>query len=202
VVRYISISNPGFTKDFSPSSITAGGISTLTFTISNLSPIPVSGVSFSDPLPAEPGQMVVATPPNASTVGCGSPTISAAPGSKEISLANASIVAEGTCILKVDVTAPVSGTYANKTNNLYIDGTDTGLSAKDDLNVISPPVYTSDLAVSKTDGVDQVDAGGVRGATTRTQHRHRRTLVDDAGLEPTAVVCSIRPVTNVMILAG
>jgi hypothetical protein len=60
-------------KNFSPDPTNAGGISRLTFTITNPNGGSIGNVSFSDTLPNSPGAMLIANPANVSTAGCGTP---------------------------------------------------------------------------------------------------------------------------------
>ncbi|MEM8908232.1 MAG: hypothetical protein AAGD05_10340, partial [Bacteroidota bacterium] len=55
-----SISTPSFSKGFSPATVALGGVSTLTFTITNNVNAPLEAIAFVDNLPAG---MVVADPP-------------------------------------------------------------------------------------------------------------------------------------------
>ena len=105
---------PSIAKEFAPNPILANGVSTLTFTITNPNQNDaLSGVNFADSFPASPGAMVVAPTPNASTSGCGSPTFTASPGAGSISFTGGALAPGGTCVVKVNVTAPTAGTYNN-----------------------------------------------------------------------------------------
>ena len=113
---------PGFSKTFSPNSISPGGTSTLTFTIDNFANASnVLNLDFTDMLPAG---LVIANIPNISS-DCGTPTlpptITAIPGSNTIILdANGTFAfpalgAGATCTVSVDVTAISQGTFINTT---------------------------------------------------------------------------------------
>ena len=105
---------PTIAKQFAPNPVLAGTATTLTFTLTNPNTsVGLTGVAFSDTFPVAPGAMVVAPSPGASTSGCGSPTFTPAAGSGSINFSNGSIAPGGTCIVKVDVVAPVAGSYAN-----------------------------------------------------------------------------------------
>src|SRR5215207_2542689 len=86
--RYAYIIDPAsavnVSKTFNPSPTTAGGISSLIFTLTNSAPVAISGLNFSDTLPTTPSAMTVANPANASSSGCGSPTITATAGAASI----------------------------------------------------------------------------------------------------------------------
>ncbi len=134
IISIIDPTNPPltFTKAFSPDPIAAGGVSTLTFTLTNTSATVLANLNFTDTFPTTPGQMLLATPDNFSAVGCGSPTYSPAGDKKSIALSNITLAASGTCTIKVNVTAPVAGTYTNSTT-LKIAAVTTNKTATDTL---------------------------------------------------------------------
>ena len=75
VASVIDPTNATITKSFNPDTTTVNGVSALTIKLTNPNDSPVSGYNFTDPLPAN---MKVASTPNASTSGCGSPTFTPA----------------------------------------------------------------------------------------------------------------------------
>jgi hypothetical protein len=103
---------PTLAKAFNPTNILAGGVSTLTITLSN----PVDGTStLTAPLvDTLPSGVVVAATPNVSTTcgGVGAP-VAVAGGSTVTLPSGRSIPALGSCTLRVDVTAAVGGVYVN-----------------------------------------------------------------------------------------
>ena len=133
---------PVISKSFSPDPILPGEVSTLTFLILNPNPNDaLTSVQFSDNLPSTPGQMRVASTPNASTQGCGTPTFAPAAGATSISFSGGSIAPGGTCMVRVDVTAPATGTYNNLTSAVQatISGVPLlGNTAADNLTVNTP----------------------------------------------------------------
>ena len=140
--RYAVVVDPstvGLAKSFAPDPTNVGGISALTFTITNPNAVPVSGLSFTDTFPTSPGAMVVANPPDATTNGCGSATFAPVAGAASISFSDGTVAANSTCTVKVNVTVPATGTYTNTSSNLLIDGEDTGNSATDTLDVNDAP---------------------------------------------------------------
>lgn len=137
--RYASIIDPAsatIAKQFTPNSIAAGGVSTLIITLGNPNGGVVSGYNFVDNLPAG---VVIATPPQASTSGCGTPTFAPTAGATSLSFSNGTVAANGTCTLSVKVTAAAIGTYNNVTNNLFIDTVDTAKSGNATLTVTAAP---------------------------------------------------------------
>jgi len=133
---------PSIAKQFDPSPILAGGVSTLTFTITNPNQNnAISGVAFADTFPTSPGAMTVAGTPAASLSGCGAAVFNPAAGAGSISFTGGSIAGGGTCIVTVNVTAPVVGTYNNTSGNVshVINAvTVNGNTASGSLNV-NPP---------------------------------------------------------------
>ena len=128
---------PGITKAFSPDPIAVGGVSTLTFIITNPNPgLALTGVAFTDSFPA--GLQVAATP-NITLTGCGSPTFAPVAGNTSVSFSGGTIAASGTCTVTVDVTATTAGVKPNTTGNVTSTNGGTGNSASDTLTVLAPP---------------------------------------------------------------
>ncbi|MBN2046321.1 MAG: DUF11 domain-containing protein, partial [Anaerolineaceae bacterium] len=113
-------------KRFLPDTIVPGDPSTLMLTVTNPTGIPISGVNFTDPLPAN---VKVAATPAASTSGCGTPTFVPSAGATSLSFSNGTIGPNSSCTIKVNVTATANGVYNNVTGNLYLGTVDTGNSA-------------------------------------------------------------------------
>ncbi|MEO8378159.1 MAG: hypothetical protein ABI779_00720 [Acidobacteriota bacterium] len=86
--RIASIIDPagsGISKSFSPDPAPLNGVSALTITLTNPNGGALGGYNFVDNLPPN---LVVATPPAATTSGCGTPTLTAAADSSSISFSN------------------------------------------------------------------------------------------------------------------
>jgi uncharacterized repeat protein (TIGR01451 family) len=134
-----AIQAPQISKQFAPNPILSGGVSTLTFVIANPNPdYPLTGVTFNDVFPTSPESMVVATPPNASTTNCGSPNFTPIAGASSVSFGNVTggtIAAGGICTLKVDITATITGSYANNSGPVSATTAGIGNSASDTLLV-------------------------------------------------------------------
>ncbi len=129
---------PSFSKSFSPDSILAGGVSTLSFLIDNsASLLPADSLDFSDNLPAG---VVVASPAAASTT-CMGGIVSAASGSGTISYSGGSVAAGSSCSLNVDVTSAVVGAALNTTGDLTSTLGNSG-TASDTLSVTATPLPT------------------------------------------------------------
>ena len=141
-VSIIAASSVGISKNFTPDPTNVNGVSTLTFTLTNPNSAVVSALSFTDTFPSSPGIMKVATPPNASTSSCGTPTFSPVADATAISFANGTVAANSSCTVNVDVTTTATGTYSNTSNNLFAGATDTGNFASDTLTVNTTPPPT------------------------------------------------------------
>ena len=102
----------GVTKAFAaPTTRPEGTVTRMTLTLSNLSANPLTNLAISDTLPTSGGnQLQIANPANAAST-CGSPTITAVPGSTSLSLNGGTVPARaaggtgaaGSCTVEVDV---------------------------------------------------------------------------------------------------
>src|SRR5260221_11000333 len=115
----LTVGQASLNKAFAPTTIDAGGTSTLTFTLTNGtgSPAP-SGTNFPDTPPAN---VLVAAAPNVTTT-CPSGTgvVIAAAGSGTITVTGATMsAAQASCLVSVDVTSTaVGGPYNNTSANI------------------------------------------------------------------------------------
>ena len=103
---------PSISKAFAPSSISSGGVSTLTITFSNSEPMPSTLTApLIDNLPVG---VTIAAVPNVSTTCGGTGAPLATPGGSSVTLpAGRTIPANGSCTLIVNVTGTVAGSYVN-----------------------------------------------------------------------------------------
>ncbi|MBU1419856.1 MAG: DUF11 domain-containing protein [Proteobacteria bacterium] len=121
----VALDRPGFSKKFSPTSISLGGRSTLTFTIDNSANTnTAASLQFTDNFPVG---LVVANPANASTT-CTGGTITAVPGASVVSYGgfDSIVGAQASCSVTVDVTVAAIGLLGNTTGDL----TSTYLTSK------------------------------------------------------------------------
>ena len=138
-------------KTFLTNPMPKGGTSTLVFTLTNPTATAFTGVGFTDTLPTTPGAMVVAAVPNLSTSGCGAPTFAPAAGAASLAFSGGSIAAGGTCTVRVDITAPTSGSYANTASGVVTAQTGAAAGAASNtatLLVMTPPTITKSFAPS------------------------------------------------------
>ena len=148
---------PSISKAFSPSAISVGGTSTLTFTVTNANAgTALTGVGFSDSLPTG---VEVASTPNASTSGCGTPTFSPGAGDLTLTFSGGTIAGGGTCTVAVDVTGTTVGTKNNITGNVTSTNGGTGNTASDTLTVVGPP------SISKAFAPASISVGGTSALT-------------------------------------
>jgi uncharacterized repeat protein (TIGR01451 family) len=97
----------GVSKAFSPSSVSPGGTTRLIITVNNADAIPITGIAFTDTLPA--GLTIASTPNNSTTCTAGSTSTTVA----DISLSGATLTANSSCTVGVDVIVGALGTYIN-----------------------------------------------------------------------------------------
>ena len=126
---------PVIIKAFGAASIPLNGSTSLTFTIQNNNATPLTGVGFSDTLPAG---LVISTP-NGLTGSCGSGTITATQGTNVISLSGGTIAANSSCTFAVNVTGIAAGLQNNTTGNVTSTEGGTGGTASASINVVAPP---------------------------------------------------------------
>ena len=156
---------PTLAKAFAPSTVTVGTSSTLTLTLGNANgAVATLTTALLDTFPSA---LVVATPANASTT-CAGGTVAASSGAGQISLSSgAGIPANGSCLVSVDVTSAVSGTYVN-TIAAGALATTFGENATDATAtlIVSPIVISDRIFCDGFDGIacpDFLQAGGFYG---------------------------------------
>ena len=146
-----SVGAATISKAFLASPIGPGGVSTLMFTLSNPTAGALTGMAFTDTLPTSPGAMVVASPPNASSSGCGSPTFAPAAGAASLSFSAGSLAAGASCMVQVDVTAPLPGLYNNTSSGIATTQTGAAAGAVSNtaaLRVMAPATIVKAFATS------------------------------------------------------
>jgi uncharacterized repeat protein (TIGR01451 family) len=143
--------SPLFSKSFASPAVAIGGSLALSFTITNPSTFPVSGIGFTDTLPTG------LTGTSAVTGTCGGGAIGTSPTS--ISLAGATLAGGGSCTFSVLLTAAVPGIQNNSASVVYSCGAPapcTGNAAAASTTVTAlPPTLT------KSFGAATVDQGGL-----------------------------------------
>ncbi len=134
-------------KNFNPDTVTPGGTSTLSVTLTSPNSVPITGIGLNDVFPALPGAMTVAAPltiTNSCSPGVlldsGGNTLAAA--DKGIRLNNGSLAANGSCTFSVKVTASELGTYTNVIPVGALVSANGGTNSAlvtDILTIVSPP---------------------------------------------------------------
>ena len=117
VVTVPSGTPPLFSKTFAPASIGPGSISTLTFNIDNGTSAFVTGLTYTDNLPAG---MTIASPANVSAncIANEDSVLSAPNGGSTISVSDYAVLPQSSCQINVDVTSVAVGTLTNTSGDL------------------------------------------------------------------------------------
>ena len=166
VLASVANAQPTFTKVFAPDTIGPGGVSMLTFTITNGSASLVTDLDFSDTLPAG---VTIADPAIAST-DCPNPILSAPAGGVTIALSDGDLGGASSCTVTVQVTSSTAGTHMNTTGDLTSSAGNSG-TASDDLIVA-----TDRPGFSKRFAPNSVSLGG-RSTLTFTIDNSLNTLL-------------------------
>ena len=108
-------------KSFAPTTVSSGGLSTVSIRLGNVGTGTLNNVGVVDPLPSG---MVIASPASAQTTCGGAPVITATPGASSLTLTGAVIPAGGQCNLLFNVIATGGGNWVNTipTGNINADG--------------------------------------------------------------------------------
>ena len=130
----VALIPPAITKSFSPDPVAVGATSALTFSITNANSVPLTGVEFSDMLPAG---MTLASPPN--VVQCNG-TVSYDSGTNTISLTGGTVNSNSSCTVIVATVVSSAGVYSNTSGNISSTNGGTGGTASDTLTAIAPAV--------------------------------------------------------------
>lgn len=128
---------PTILKAFGAATIPLNGSTSLTFTINNPNGIALTGLGFTDSLPAG---LLVATPNGLGGTCTG--TKSAVAGSGSVSLSGATLAAGTPCTVSVNVIGATVGVKNNVTGTVSATESGAGLTASASINVIAPPAIT------------------------------------------------------------
>jgi len=133
-----AIAPPSINKSFGTTPILLSGSTSLTLSITNpaANALALSGIAFTDTLPAG---LVVSTPSGLTST-CGGGTITATAGSSTVTLAGATLASGATCTFSVNVTGLTIGL---KNNSVTVTTpVDTGNTSNASVEVIGPPSIT------------------------------------------------------------
>lgn len=181
--------------DGTSQTLSEGTVSTLRIVVSNDSANPLTNLSISDTLPAATtgsGQLRIADPANAAS-DCGTPTITATPGTTSLSLNGGTVPARasngtgatGSCFIQVDVVGG-AGIY-NNTATLDASGSHANGVAQTVGPVNSNTAiltYTSSLSASKSFSPAAVTSGGKATATIRLNNTGAQALANVSLTDP------------------
>ena len=140
---------PIFSKSFSPSSFTENAVTTLTYIIDNKTGSAASAISFSEDFAnATPVNSIeIASPANAVT-NCASGSLTATPGSSVVNLSGATLAANSSCTVSVDVTGSTDGVISTISGALTSSLGDSG-TATASVEIIDPAVMAMMPTMSK-----------------------------------------------------
>jgi uncharacterized repeat protein (TIGR01451 family) len=160
------------TKSFAPTTITAGGVATVSVVLGNVGSGTLNNVGVIDPLPAG---MTVASPADAQTTCGGSPAITAAPGAGSATLTGAVIPAGGQCNFLFNVTASGAGNWVNNipVGNVTAEG-----------GVRNVSVVTATLTNSSAGGVSVTNNTSPNSLTSPGQVAVLTILITNGGSIP------------------
>ncbi len=128
------LSAPGISKAFGAATIPLNGGTSLSFTVTNANTVALTGVAFTDTLPAG---LTVATP-NGLSGSCGGGTITAAAGGTSVTLSGATLPASGSCTFSLNVTGTAAGVQNNTTSSVTSTNGGTGPTATATVTVVAP----------------------------------------------------------------
>lgn len=208
-------------KRFAPATINVGGVSTLTFDLSNKGTGITNSVRFTDTLPAN---VVIAPTPNVRTscptggalgTALGGMTVTATPGTGSIAVNNATVNAGSagaalTCQITVNVTSNTVGVYHNTNASISNINNLVNLVGDEVLTVVQPQLTASKsvvgaLAAGQTGaasdgyfniGVQNTGSGATSGAITIADTLPAGFSLVSASSAQGAVSCGTLPATG------
>ncbi|MFG1799888.1 hypothetical protein ACGFI4_06905, partial [Micromonospora carbonacea] len=167
-----AVAAPTIAKAFGDDIIPLNGTTSLRFTLRNPNPaMSLTGVGFVDNLPSG---LVVATP-NAAQTNCASATVTATSGGSSISLAGATLPANGSCTVSVNVTGKTAGKKVNTTAATSIEsGPGSPASASITVRKSILPVTGSRISIYAAIALTTLGLGGVLIMMSHRLARRRR----------------------------
>ena len=135
--------SPSISKAFTPTTIIANGLSTMSFVIVNPNGIALTGMAFTDNFPT--GGLQVAPAPNVAN-SCNGTISGATSGSVTVSLTGGTLAAGANCTISLAVTSSIPGAFSNTTTGVSANETTTGAGA----NAVVLTVVSPDLQLTKS----------------------------------------------------
>jgi hypothetical protein len=167
---------PVIAKSFNPTSIALNANTTLSFTITNpaANNIPLTGIAFTDNLPAG---LIVATP-NGLSGTCGGGAISAVAGSSIVSLAPATLAQNTSCTFSINATGTTAGV---KNNSVQVTANESGVgnTSNATVAVVAPPT------IIKVFGAATIPLNGATTLSFTIQNNNATTTVTGIGFSDT-----------------
>jgi len=124
VTAAVAAAPPTITKAFGAPNVNINGTTTLTFTIANPNATALTGVAFTDTLPAG---LLIGVPVGGTST-CGG-TLTAVGATSAVSLTGGALAANATCTITVNVTGIAEGTQVNTTGTVSSIEGGVGLTA-------------------------------------------------------------------------
>ncbi|MBK8323042.1 MAG: DUF11 domain-containing protein [Betaproteobacteria bacterium] len=121
----VTAGTPTIAKAFSPTSIAAAGVSTVTLTLSNPNGVALTGAAFTDAL----ANMRVAANQNAGGTCAGAAANAFTAGQTNLAFAGLTVPANGSCTVTFTVTSNTAGTHPNATSGVSSNEAATGASS-------------------------------------------------------------------------
>jgi hypothetical protein len=147
------VAPPSLSKSFVAASVPLNGSTVLILTATNPNAtVALSGVGYTDTLPA--GLVIAAN--NMLSQSCVPPgTISAVPGSSLVSLSGATLAANASCTISLEVTGTSVGSQVNTTSTISSTEGGSGAAATATVNVVAAPVQ-----ITKAFGASTIPLNG------------------------------------------
>lgn len=136
----------GIAKAFGGLTVPLNGSTTLTFTITNPTATPLTGINFTDALPSG---LIVSMPNNGESMTCTSGSVAATAGGTSVAYSGGSLAGSTSCSIKVSVT----GTTAGVQNNTVSISSDQGGGSTSNatITVVTPPTLSASFGTTTMD---------------------------------------------------
>ena len=152
----VVIAPPAVSKAFGTASLALNGTTSLSFTLQNSNASTLTGVGFTDSLPAG---LAVSTP-NGLTGSCGGGAITATAGSGSVSLSGATLAAAASCTFGVNVTGTTVGIKNNVTGAVTSVESGGGGTASATVTVAAVTSFTGPTATGSGSATVSFSGGG------------------------------------------